>query len=125
VAARPGEYLCFFPNKKDDPRTSGGTDYPGSFGLRSGAQSGYHLTKQQFYAYLEENRQRQAIGFEPIMIVTKKVGPVTKARPFFSVGLRRLQQETALIVPAQFQLYLQGRGLVGPAQRLLLPAKIG
>lgn len=109
VVAPAGHYLCFFPNKRDDPRTSGGTDYPATPAIQRAA---HKLNAEEFYFYLEENRLRQEAGQEPVMIVTRTVGPVTKKIQFFDVGLRPLQRETSLIVPGQFRLFLAERGHV-------------
>lgn len=126
VLARPGQYLCFFPNKSDDPRTSGGTDYAPTPGIRDSSEGGFHLTRKQFFGFLEQNEQRRANGQDPIMIVTKRVGPVLRQRKFFDVGLATLRNDVARIVPDRFRLFLQDQGLVGPPPKaLVLRATIG
>lgn len=109
VTAPPGRYIVFFPNKHLDPRTLGGTHYPSTRAQQ--AQPGFHLTAEQFYEYLEINRARKALGQEPIMIVTRSVGPIKRPRPYFTEGLRSLPVEANQIALKHFESYLRACGL--------------
>lgn len=105
----PGRYMCYFPDKTEDPRTSGGLDYP----VRR--QDRRHLSKDEFNYYVAINRERVAQGQTPIMVVTKAVGPVKNPAPsipFFTVGLKRLPEVASRVIPPEFRLFLEGRGLL-------------
>lgn len=81
-----GEYLIFFPNKRDDPRTDGGENYPvREFQARS-------LSPEQFKHFDGINKQRRALNQPPIMIVTRhvKAPRADKIIPFFAEGLKPL-----------------------------------
>lgn len=104
IQAEPGRYIIFFPNKKDDPRTSGGTDYP----LRP--ELARSLTSDEFTGFLEENKQLRAASLPPKMVVVKSVGPIRKPIPYFTVGLASLPSFASSIVPPQFRALLGSRG---------------
>ncbi len=104
--APPGRYMCYFPDKRDDPRTLNGKDYPVH---RRQRQS---LTPDEFQHFMKLNRERRKNGQRPIMIVTQRVGPVTKKIPFFTLGLVPLQQEAQVVGSFLFQEILRSRGLL-------------
>jgi len=65
-----GKYMIFFPDRRDDPRTSYGTNYPKTRGDRKS------LSTDEYKLFREENRVRKKAGAPPIMVVTRSVGPV-------------------------------------------------
>lgn len=108
VRAKPGHYLVFFPDKRDDPRTDGGTSYPVT---RAQARSpSWRLSASDFQRFLEINRERRAQGRNPIMIVTKSVGPAPRKRPFFTEGLRPLEAYANEVGLRMFEEYLKRSG---------------
>lgn len=82
IVRGPGETdIIFFPDKKDDPRTQGGLFYPQSPSRR------VKLTPWQFEEYARENAIRRALGLDPVMVVTRRVGPVRRRKPFYDEPL--------------------------------------
>lgn len=101
-----GEHVIFFPDKRDDPRTDGGGNYP----LRAAAAR--KLSHEEFDRFVEINRERALTGQDPIMIVTSHVGPTTPI-PFFSQGLAPLGSAASATVPPLFRDHLRSRKLFG------------
>ena len=95
-------FLVFFRDISDDPRVSGG------FPVR--ASEIRRLTRDQFRAGLEANRQHLANGGDPFtapMIVVRQVGP-TRGAEFFTKGMASfLEQEAAPLIAAEFDQYVQ------------------
>lgn len=69
VHAKPGKFMVFFPDKRDDPRTFGGRNYPKRPGDRPS------LTKADLQKFSKENKRRLKTGEDPIMVFAKSVGP--------------------------------------------------
>jgi hypothetical protein len=104
VHARAGGLLCFFPDRKDDPRLQGLTGLSRARPRR--------LTKTEFYGFLAENDFLRAADLPPVMIVTESVGPA-KGVPFFTQGLRTLPVVASLAMPIGFSLALGRAGVLG------------
>ena len=66
--AKKGGLIAFFPNKKDDPRTSGGTDYA------------VRLSRRRKLKWSSKKIKKAVASGE--LVLTKKVGP-TPAEKFF------------------------------------------
>ncbi len=92
VHAKPGKFLIFFPNKKDDPRTAGGTNYPRTKALRGQLHS---LSHADFKRFSQINRERKKAGQDPIMVVTRVVTKGVTEKPFYTVGMRTLSADVA------------------------------
>jgi len=77
ISAKPGKFLVFFRDPRDDPRHNGGSlNYP----KRAANVRTLRLTKGEFSMMLRTGR----------LIATKRVGPA-EAHPFFDVGFASLQ----------------------------------
>ena len=61
-------FMRFFPNKRDDPRTAFGIDYPGQGRKRR------PLTRAEISFFRKENRLREKLGVDPIMVEVRHVG---------------------------------------------------
>lgn len=109
----PGRYMVYFPDARDDPRTSGGTRYP----TRYHQVRARRLTTAEFQEFQKINKDRAAAGAPPIMVVASRVGPVTKKIPFFDVGLKGLLQVARDEVPAHLRVEIYKRRL-GRVQNL-------
>lgn len=83
------EYLVWFRDKLDDPRTNFGQDYP----IREGDIK--RLSKEQFQYYLELNRQDRAAGLRPRMVIAKFQPKIMQGTPFFDEGLADLSREAS------------------------------
>jgi hypothetical protein len=119
VHAKPGGYLCFFPEHRHlDPRTNG------TNALQGTTVKPRRLRPDEFYSWLQVNRERAERGLPPIMVVTKRVGPA-KGIPFMDMGLKGLPAAASQILPTEFQLLLRRKGLLGPPSRVLLGGQIG
>lgn len=79
----PGKYLIFFPDRKDDPRTSFGKSYPRT---RADRRS---LTDDEYKHFQAENKARRAAGLPPAMVVTRSVGP-SEGEFFFTLAWEQL-----------------------------------
>lgn len=94
VSARGKKFLIFFPNKADDPRTLGGTDYPRTPGSRRS------LSQEDLRRFSAINRERRKAGQPPIMVFAKMVKPGKQAMPgkqFYVEGLRLFPQRFDLV----------------------------
>lgn len=103
ISLRPGEYLIFFPDKRDDPRTDGGENYPvREFQART-------LSSADFQRFDAINRQRRLTGGRPIMIVTRhvKAPRASKIIPFFAEGLKPLGGLASAIIPPKMSELVQ------------------
>lgn len=107
----PGQYMIFFPDKRDDPRTSGGTRYP----TRQHQAKARRLTHGEFADFVRANRDRAAAGLPPIMIVTRQVAGVAPIR-FFEDGLKPLLNVARDEIPPHLRVELHRRGLTKEIQ---------
>ena len=106
ISLPPGQYMIYFPDKRDDPRTAGGTRYP----TRQAQAKARRLTRGEFRDFMRVNRDRAAAGLPPIMVVANRVGPVS-AVPFFEVGLKPLMIEARQEIPGHLRVEVFRRGL--------------
>jgi hypothetical protein len=100
-----GRFLCFFPNKADDPRTTGGMRYP----TRYSQVVARRLSSNEFDDFLRQNRERAEAGLGPIMVVTSTVRGVAKI-PFFDMGLKPLKFFASEVGPGNLRVELARRG---------------
>ena len=96
-------WLVWFHNPQDDPRTSGGADYP----VR--AADIRRLTPEEWAEGLERNAEARAAGLPPYMIVTKLAGPVEFPMSFewFEAGMSGFSSLAAPIVLEEFDRYVR------------------
>lgn len=102
IQAKPGGFLVFFRDIRDDPRVSNGFPVRMSDIVR--------LTKEQFREGLRRNRQHLAAGGSPLevpMIVVRRVGPAAGVA-FFSEGLAGfVDSEGGTIISGEFDRWIQ------------------
>lgn len=106
ITLPPGQYMIYFPDKRDDPRTSGGTRYP----TRQSQAKARRLTRSEFRDFMRVNRDRAASGLPPIMVVANRVGGVPPI-PFFEVGLKPLMIEARQELPGHLRVEIFRRKL--------------
>lgn len=102
IQAKPGGFLVFFRDLRDDPRVQNGFPVRVSDVVR--------LTKEQFREGLRKNRAHLAAGGSPLevpMIVVRRVGPAAGVA-FFSEGLAGfVDDEGGPIIAREFDRWIQ------------------
>jgi len=98
-SAPAGRFLVFYSNPADDPRRTGGR--PERASLEP------HLTEDQFFGGLEQNRINQEQGRSPHMFVVQSVGPAD-GTPFFEEGLSGLADAASGEIFRELDTFVQG-----------------
>jgi len=100
--SKPGAFLVFFRDIRDDPRVAGG--FP------ERASQIRRLTKREFDFWLERNRRHLKAGGDPFevpMVVVRHVGPAQGAH-FFTRGMDGfLASQAAPVARNAFDAYVQ------------------
>ena len=91
---RGSEFLVWFRNPRDDPRTQGGRRYPRR------ERDIRKLTRAQFEEGLRRNKSRPP--GRPLMIVVRRVNRPTPGKPFIEQGLRNSSVPAGREVMEQF-----------------------
>jgi VQ motif len=95
------DFLVWFRDKLDDPRTNYGQQYP----VREGDIR--KLTKEEFRYCLQLNAQDRAAGLRPRMVIAKFQPRVHQGVAFFSEGLAGLSSAAAPLVLEEFRALVQ------------------
>lgn len=90
--AKPGRFMVFYADPKEDPRTNGGTDYP----KRVTDVRPLRLGKGEFRRLMESGR----------LIAVKSVGPADP-HPFFEVGMRNASKRASKAIVAAFGQFVR------------------
>jgi len=90
--AKPGRFMVFYADPKEDPRTVGGTDYP----RRVSDVRPLRLGKGEFRRLLDSGR----------LIAVKRVGPADP-HPFFEVGMRNASRRASQAILSAFGAFVR------------------
>lgn len=99
----PPKFLVWFANKRDDPRTRGGTRYPRR------EKDRVRLTKAQWDAGLRANKARRKRGLGPYMIVRKFQGKHTQANRFIDRALSNFSNDIAPVVWEEWTKFMESQ----------------
>lgn len=103
ISLPAGRFLIWFADQRDDPRLAPtGRNYPKQ------PHRARHLTSEQFFHYLEQNRIAKREGRGPVMIFRPSVGPV-RPIPFFDNdrAMKDLDTEVDKIAERELLRFLQ------------------
>lgn len=96
--------MCWFVVPLQDPRLRGGVTPVRASQLR-------RLTKQEFFFWVQKNREAIARGEQPPMIITRRITKATTAKRFFENdgGMAGFSRQAAEVVKTDFSEYVRSQ----------------